>query len=457
MVLSVSLFYVNLPNATTWFCFSFLLAGALFFKFTRVLSVRNWDIITLFLLAPGLLILQEAHAGSDPGQANPGLTLKAGTVNLTLLWYGYLWLLCGSAYFLFRSFLDLTLVRRPALGPNLNMGGLAWLGLAMFACLSVVAARGPVAAAATVGKPSVVVKEVQTQSEKVVKQGPAGQHISESDMAFLVKCTTAMICHLAIVIGLVFIGWRHFQDVLSGMAMATCYLLLPYTAYLVDQVHHVLPTAFLVWAVAAYRLPTLSGLLIGFAIGTGYFPALLFPAWLSFYWRRGAGRFAGAVLLALAVCFLYVAFIMWLDGDLVRRIQETLAQSDWQPWKTTVVTEGFWTDMRWAWAYRLPVFIAFLALVATTLFWPRPKNLAHLLALSVAVILGIQFWYADRGGVYVLWYLPFLLLLVFRPNLSDREPAAIVPEKDWLTRWRLALGRFSSRLLRLPEPTVHVH
>ncbi|HEV3085548.1 MAG TPA: hypothetical protein VGY66_37690, partial [Gemmataceae bacterium] len=110
---------------------------------------------------------------------------------------------------------------------------------------------------------------------------------------------------------------------------------------------------------------------------------------------------------------------------------------------------------RWAWAYRLPVFIAYLAVVATTLFWPRPKNLAHLLALSVAVILGIQFWYADRGGVYVLWYLPFLLLLVFRPNLSDREPAAIVPEKDWLTRWRLALGRFSSRLLRLPEPTVH--
>jgi hypothetical protein len=72
-------------------------------------------------------------------------------------------------------------------------------------------------------------------------------------------------------------------------------------------------------------------------------------------------------------------------------------------------------------------------------------------------MLGIQFWYADRGGVYVLWYLPFLLLLVFRPNLSDREPAAIVPEKDWLTRWRLALSRFSSRLLRLPEPTVHAH
>src|SRR5439155_25257669 len=126
---------------------------------------------------------------------------------------------------LFRSLLDLTLVRRPALGPNLNMGGLAWLGLALFVCLTVVAARGPIVPMATVGKPSAAVKEVQIRSEAVVKQGNPANNLSESDMAFVVKCTTAMICHLAIIIGLVFIGWRHFQDVLSGTAMATFYLL----------------------------------------------------------------------------------------------------------------------------------------------------------------------------------------------------------------------------------------
>src|SRR5437588_11377352 len=49
----------NLPNATTWFYFSRLLAVALFFKFTRLLSMRNWDVLTLFLLVPGLLLLQE--------------------------------------------------------------------------------------------------------------------------------------------------------------------------------------------------------------------------------------------------------------------------------------------------------------------------------------------------------------------------------------------------------------
>ena len=57
---SVSVFLdFNLPNATTWFYFSFLLAMALFFKFSRILSIRNWDVVTLFLLVPGFLLLQQ--------------------------------------------------------------------------------------------------------------------------------------------------------------------------------------------------------------------------------------------------------------------------------------------------------------------------------------------------------------------------------------------------------------
>jgi hypothetical protein len=371
-------------------------------------------------------------------------------------WFGYLWLLCGSAYFLVRALIDLTLVRRPALAPNLSSGGLGWLALALFVCLAVVAVRRPNLPAVTVGKPSAAVKIIQGGSEFVAKQGNPGKELSETDTAFLVECTSVMLCHLAIVIGLVVIGWRHFQDVLSGMAMATCYLLLPYTAYLVDQLHHVLPAALLVWAIAAYRMPTAAGVLLGLAAGTGYFPILTLPAWLSFYWRRGTARFAAAFVLAFGICLVGLGVTMWLNGDLANRLRVTLEQSDWQPWKLKVVTEGFWKEMPWASAYRLPVFTAYVAFVAMTLFWPRPKNLAHLIALSCAVILGIQFWYADRGGVYVLWYLPLLLLLVFRPNLADREPP-VLSESDWLARSRHALMRFSSRLLRLPEPTIRVH
>src|SRR6516225_11719036 len=171
MVWAESIFFdFNLPNGTTWFYFSFLLAVALFFKFSRVLSIRNWDVVTLFLLVPGFLLLQQARPKPLHPEKNTDLALahlvassggQIGTVPATsltgvgllvradnpglyagrILWFGYLWLLVGSAYFLIRCFIDLILVSRPALSPNLSFGGLAWLGGALFICLIGVAYR----------------------------------------------------------------------------------------------------------------------------------------------------------------------------------------------------------------------------------------------------------------------------------------------------------------------------
>src|SRR4029077_14330890 len=92
-------FNVSLPNAPTWFYFSALLAVALFFKFSRLLSVRNWDVLTLYLPMPGLLLLAESGGASR---------------------WGYVWRMAASGYFFLRCLLDLALVRRPALGPNLT-------------------------------------------------------------------------------------------------------------------------------------------------------------------------------------------------------------------------------------------------------------------------------------------------------------------------------------------------
>src|SRR2546421_12615457 len=87
----------NLPNATTWFYFSFLLAVALFFKFSRLLSIRNWDVVMIFLLVPGLLLLQQARSRTVRAEAadvaalvgNAGLSAvaagQAGPVGLTQL------------------------------------------------------------------------------------------------------------------------------------------------------------------------------------------------------------------------------------------------------------------------------------------------------------------------------------------------------------------------------------
>ncbi len=423
-----------LPNATTWFYFSALLAIALFFKFSRLLSVRNLDVLTLFLLVPGLLLLREARGN----------------------WFGYLWLLCGSGYLLFRCLLDLTLVRRPALSPNLSPGGLGWLSGSLFVCLVAVAVpRADAPPEQMVGKHTPALDEAQRRAKDLVEKQAVAPPAEEIDTEVWVGHGLAVLCHLAVVVGLVCVGWRHFQDVHVGTAAAAFYLLLPYTAYHVGQVHHVWPAALLVWAVFAYRRPTLSGFLLGLAAGTAYFPVVALPAWLGFYWKRGAGRFAASFALTTGLCVAAVVGVLWTDGELAQSLYAVLKQADWQPWKPPgEKVEGFWTGDHWV--YRFPVFLAYLAFVLTTAFWPSPKNLAHVLALTAAALIGIQFWYADQGGVYVLWYLPLLLLLTFRPNLEGRRPPPINRETDWLWRLGRALGRLAWRLVRPPEPLVRV-
>lgn len=458
MLRSVSVFLdFNLPNATTWFYFSFLLAMALFFKFSRILSVRNWDVITLFLLVPGFLLLQQGRqqAQMDAGHvlgATHAQALLAPVTGVSgvsalvptseysfrssrLTWLGYLWLLCGSGYFLLRTLFDLALVQRPALQPNLNFGGLAWLAAAMFMCLVAVAYRQPDRPASA---PPSIPFQTEEKSETAVGRPSASMALAQGRFDFWVVRTFAVVCHLLVVLGLIVLGARHFGDASAGMAVATFYLLLPYTGLYVGQAHHVWPMALVVWALVVYRFPILSGFLLGIASSTAYFPALTFPVWLSFYWRRGSGRFIASFAFTTCLSLGTIAYILWGRDELADMIAEAMALSDWQPWKVPT-SEGFWTGMHWA--YRIPIFIGYLTFVLTTAAWPAPKNLGHVIALSAAILIGLQFWYADQGGVYVLWYLPLLALLVFRPNLEDRRPAPIHPEADWLSRFLRAVSR----------------
>jgi hypothetical protein len=342
MIVGKSIFEeFNLPNSTTWFYFSLLLAIALFFRFTRLLSVRNLDVVALFLLVPGLLLLLEAQSRARIAQdelprgvanllmesAATRLTPLAGfdgalllgsavgassDTSSTLAWYGYLWLLCGSAFFFLRCLLDLVLVGRPALAPNLNPSGLIWLSLALFVCLVVVAFRKPAGPPGPVGKQSVAVNETQRRADYLVKQQTFLSDLMPDNSAAFIEVMSAVICHFFIVGALAFIGWKHFQDLPGGVAAAAFYLLLPYTAYHVDQVHHVLPTVFLLWAVAAYRKPALAGLLLGLSAGIGYSTFFLLFPWLGFYWKRGQVRF----LLSFGLAVLMIVGLLWAEGNL---------------------------------------------------------------------------------------------------------------------------------------------
>ena len=41
-------------------------------------------------------------------------------------------------------------------------------------------------------------------------------------------------------------------------------------------------------------------------------------------------------------------------------------------------------------------------------------------------MIAAQFWHGESGGLYIAWFLPLLLLTIFRPNLQDRIATKVV-------------------------------
>jgi hypothetical protein len=94
---------------------------------------------------------------------------------------------------------------------------------------------------------------------------------------------------------------------------------------------------------------------------------------------------------------------------------------------------GFWQFDTIDPVYRYPVLAAFAAMSFSFAVWPAQKNLGTLMSCSAAVMLATQFWHAHGGGLYLAWFLPLLLLTVFRPNLEDRVALSVLNE-GWFHR-----------------------
>lgn len=437
------------PNGTTWFYLSFLLMIAVYFRFTRVFSLRNWDLISLFLFVPGLLAINYVDTRMLQMGSPDSVEMRFSAEEIRrILVPGYSFLFAVTGYFLLRCLLDLFLQRRPRLGFNMNLPGLAFIGVSLLGFLMYeVMAKPPNPSGRTSSQvasrlidvtdetiendpPNPVTELTRTSLQSVhrVVQNelqkktamPDEPVVVSSDIEIAVARSAAVLCNLLILVALVLIGWRHFDSPDAGVGMATLYLLLPSTAVNIEKIDHLFPAVFLAWAVFCYRRPIIVGVLFGLA-GMFSYPLFLLPLWCGFYWRRGAVRFVGSFILTSVVLAL-VAW--WLDP--FRSFLEVWFDSlPWNAWEfqQSPITLGFWTASTQI--YRLPIFIVFAISVVVVAFWPAQKNLGELIALSVALILGVQFWYGSRGGTYIHWYLPLLLMMIFRPNLSNARPPAI--------------------------------
>ncbi len=445
-------------NPTTWAYISSLMMIGIYFKFRRFWSVRNLDLAGLICLTPGMLLLYYGLLKERPP------TIQAG----------YLWLFAVGGLFLIRLLLDSMMVRRPLLEPNLSASGLTFTGAALlvFLMANVVTTTAapnpnqpPPGTAGPTGGIELGLSGSQERLEVVLSrdlartspkmppstspgfaffhefaglstEAPISQNrpASEARPAPAVYAASnrlvVILAHLAVVLGMVWIGYRHFENIHTGVAAATLYLLCFYTSQLTGQLDHTLPAMLLVWAAAAYRRPIVAGLLLGLAGGIIYYPLFLLPLWCSFYWRRGVLRFAFGVVLALGIL---VACLGAGSPNLPSFLERLQQMFGWRnPSHAALI--GFWQYYESASAFRIPVIATFVALCAGLAIWPAQKNFGTLLSGSAAVMLAAQFWIAYLGGLYMAWYLPLLILTIFRPNLEDRIALSAV--RDLWLPWR---------------------
>ena len=394
----------------TWLFLSLLGCVTLFFKFSRFWSIRNLDLILMFAMVPGMMMI----VGNRPAQP----------------FAAYILLFLASAAWLVRCLVDLGFSRRPLLEPNLNASGLLCLSVGVLGLLLVETVSLPVeeGGARNPADPSTSKKlAVQPPSsaednvavKQVIEIAPLPDSLKHERLPVILSRVLAVLAHLGLVSGLWLIGWKHFDRSITGLSMAACYLISPYTRMALVDSGQLIPAALIIYALFWNARPTISGLLIGLA--AGWVPACLglIALWGGFYKGKSRLKYLLVSISVAAACGLVGSFVPGLS-DWARALgARSIADVGLLPRFEPRSDGSFWVGFDSS--YRLPVLIAYLALVIVTMFVPARKDLSELIALSAALLVASQFWYLDKGGTLVLLYLPLAIVIMFRPTMNARR------------------------------------
>lgn len=472
-IMSHLLLYYQRPEPATWvFLSSFLLLG-IYFVFHRFFCLRNLDILLLLLLAPGFMMVYEgrrlrwqasatpqdsaalandsrqlanrgaeavklvsavqdvegeaSNAAEQPLEEPPSVSgypePKRRWGSEELEFYGFGALLLACFFLMIRMLIDPALVRRPLLIPNLTIGGLIFIGLALFLFMMANIVTSVPRESGELGQkqgPGYLLLNVLPDLPTVPEGTEAREDpgLAKSWLPNMARII-AILSNLFVVLGMVGVGYWHFDNVKTGIGCAVLYLLMPYTAQMTGDLEHTVPGALLTLALLAYRQPLIAGLLLGTAAGLVYYPLFLLPLWISFYWHRGLGRFLTGSVTSLT---LLAGMLLFNGEDFGAQISRMFGL--WLP--LTEGLEGIWGASRVPAAFRLPVLVACIILSGSFVLWPPRKNLGSLMCGTAAVMLAIQFWHGFGGGLFMAWFLPFALLTMFRPNLDDRVATKLV-------------------------------
>lgn len=464
--------FVN-NSSPQWLVYSALLLLAIFFRFSRVWSVRNLDILLLLALSGTIVVaatqdprgtassmdadVTTASAELDDeteANSSPPPNILEPSADPVYRWTTIAGLLL-SALLVIRLIFDESLTRRPRLEQNLNKAGLTFLLVPAFFILmtavflkdpprrnivaiktgdallkqteSAPSAETPVDADTQTPPPvetiiAATAKKVAELSGQVDDSKPSTAAGDSPKVNTTLAQLIILFSHTAVVLGLLYIGRTHFNSAQLGISMCCLYLILPCTAFYVHRVGHVVPAACMTWAVASYRKPIVAGVLLGLACGTVFFAIFLLPLWAVFYGRKGSLRFGLSLAGVAAVSFATLAFTSATTSSFVSKLVITANWSTFRLFDAAAPMPDYAVGQMFL-RFILAI-LFFLMLVALTVL-PRKRNLENLLASSTAVIVAAQLWYPADIGSYILWYLPLFLLVMFRPRLDRFVPPTI--------------------------------
>lgn len=484
-------------SSPQWLVYSALLLLAIFFRFSRVWSVRNLDILLLLSLSGTIVVAAtQDPRGSSAGEStatasvetaaapNPDSTIPPNILEPSIDPV-YRWTtvagLTLSAFLVIRLIFDESLTRRPRLEQNLNKAGLTFLLVpAFFILMTAVFLKDPPrrnivaiqtgeallkqteSASAPESESDIdgqtpppvetiiaaTAKKVAELSGQVVDSKPSTSDADSPNVNTTLAQLIILFSHTAVVLGLLYIGRRHFNSAQLGISMCCLYLILPCTAFYVHRVGHVVPAACITWAVASYRKPVVAGVLLGLACGTVFFAIFLLPLWAVFYGRKGSVRFGLSLAGVAAVSIATLAFTSATTSSFVSKLVRTANWSTFRLFDAAAPMPDYAIGQMFL-RFILAI-LFFLMLVALTVL-PRKRNLENLLASSTAVIVAAQLWYPAEIGSYILWYLPLFLLVMFRPRLDRFVP----PTVDEETAAKRLPGEASNSGGGLPRVTLY--
>jgi len=371
-------------NLATYSYFSLVLLIALFFKFSRPFSLRNADIIICQLPFLGFVALETWPA------------------------IGYSLLLIFAAATIVRAYFDPGLERRPALGTNATVGALTFLVCVAFSFHTLYGLQvHPNRADLT--RANVPHKQPREPDSPIVAW-PAIQRRLGRTIASWVGIGIAYAAHLVVTVGLASAGTRWFNDMTLGLAAAVSYMASTAVLWSAGDPAYSLPPALIMVALLCAPTPTLSAFLLGLTAGIADGFVLLIPFWAPVLMRQNVRGFAGGLICGLLLSWL----VAWAIGAQWALDAARIQLVYWSSAAAAPHT-GVWGTAPAA--LRFAVVVVTLGLVSGFALWPLHKNLMSVVAATTAVLAATQLWYPYYGGTYVTWYLPFLLLMIFRPTL----------------------------------------